>query len=1011
MQFLTKFSLKNPAAVIIICLLLMVGGGYSFSVLKSDLLPDIEFPQLSITAVYPGASAPDVDEKITKPLEEQLSGVSGLTDMTSQSLENVGRIQMTFPIGTDMDKVVQQANDLADKAVLPDNVDVKVDRFSFGAFPIIIAAVFGENGENIDQFALDELKPALLKIDGVQSVALSGTPKVYLQVTLNKIAAAQQGITAAAVKQAIDDAKFSFPAGSVETDDIIVPIRVEQQLTKTEQLKNVMITSPVTQQLVPLAQVAKLEEITERKELSRFNQNNALSLLINKKQNANTVEVADQVFAVLKKYDDKIDYELSFDQAEGIKASVSGLIKDGIFGAIFASLAILIFLRNLRATFIAVISIPLSILIAAIFIRWFGITLNIMSLAGMAVAVGRVVDDSIIVIENIYRKMRLQPNEDRTLVTIAGTKEMISPIISSTLVSVVVFLPLGLVGGITGAFFLPFAITIVVALLASLVVAVTLIPVLARFSFNKVKEEEEKQPFYVDWYERIARFALRKKWVVVLIAFVLFFGSITATSGLGFVFLPSEKQKIVQAEITLPSATTLAATDEVTKVVEKKLIAERTKYKKVFVSIGNYDFASGTTLSNRAQFFIELDKDKIDTDDAVKEITNMMTAEVSPKYPKGIVTVAELQGGGPPTNNNIDIDLFSSDAAKLETAAAQVEQLMLKRDDLKYVKNNMSEKSDQWVVRLKYDQMKAYGLSPFMVFGVVTDATRPVEAGRITLDGVEKQLRLTYDRQIQSADEISNLMLFSPKGPVLLSTVAEVSKEKAVTSIQKLDQRVYARVTAQITTNNTTATSADVEKAVAKLDLPEGVSLEAGGGSDETTQTLKDILFAIGAAIGLVFIVMLVFFGKARVPVIILTSLLFVPIGSLIGLFIAKEPLSLSAMIGLLMLVGIVVTNAIVFIDRVNQNLASGMYVSESLIEAGKTRIRPILMTAFATIAALLPLAIATPEGGIISRGLALVVIGGLTTSTLLTLVFLPAIYELFFYRKVKAERQAKATV
>jgi HAE1 family hydrophobic/amphiphilic exporter-1 len=386
-----------------------------------------------------------------------------------------------------------------------------------------------------------------------------------------------------------------------------------------------------------------------------------------------------------------------------------------------------------------------------------------------------------------------------------------------------------------------------------------------------------------------------------------------------------------------------------------------------------------------------------------------MTKIVAPKYPTGVVTVAELQGGGPPTNSNIDIDLFSNDQAKLEKAAAQVEKLMLKRDDLKYVKNNMAEKQDQWVVRLKYDQIKAYGLSPFMVFGIVSDVTRPVQAGRMTLDGVETELRLTYDRTIQNADELSNLMLFSAKGPVLLSQVADVKKEKAVTSIQKLDQRVYARVTAQVTTNDTTGTSKDVEAAVAKLKLPSGVSLEAGGGGDETTQTLKDILVAIGAAIGLVFIVMLVFFGKARVPLVILTSLLFVPIGSLIGLYISNEPLSLSAMIGLLMLVGIVVTNAIVFIDRVNQNIAAGKMIDDSLIEAGKTRIRPILMTAFATIAALLPLAVATPEGGLISRGLALVVIGGLTTSTLLTLVFLPAIYELFFNKKVKAERRAKA--
>ena len=1009
MSFLTKFSLKNAVAVIIISVLLIGGGVYSFLGLKSDLLPDIEFPQLSITAVYPGASAEDINARVTEPLEKALKGVEGLDSLTSQSLESVSRIQMSFPIGTDMDKVTQSVNDRIAETRLPEEVSTPtVNRFSFSAIPVLSLAVFPKSEEDISDWVTGTLEPELEKINGVNSAAISAIDNQFLQIKVAKDKATAAGIGLNAIKESISGSFFSFPAGAVTEESVVVPVKVEQKIEKIEELKNVMMTSPLTGQSIRLSDIASVETINERTEISRYNMEDSIALLINKKQDANTVEVAERVIKVLDSYDEKIEYVMIFDQATAIKSSIDELIEKGLLGALFAALTVLVFLRNFRATLIAVLSIPLSLLIAAIFLKWWGLTLNVMSLAGMTVAVGRVVDDSIIVIENIYRKIKLNPNADRGSLTMEGTKEMMNAILSSTITTVVVFLPLGLVGGITGAFFLPFALTVVVALLASLVVAITVVPVLARVSFIKVKDEH-KEPFYVKLYTSIIRVALRQKALVILASILLLIGSygLYAVSNVGFVFLPNEKVKIINVNVELPPSTTLEKTSDVSKIFEEKLAQKSDVYLKRFVSIGSFDFATGATLPNRAVYFIEL-AEGTDIDQEMKLIDADLEIILTAEAPGSEWSIAEQGGGGPPSNNNVDIDLFSNDLEKLELAAKQVEELMLARTDLKQVSNNMSEKQQQWSVKLDGTKMKEAGLSSFAVLGIISDRTRPVNAGTFNLDGQDQSIRISYDKPMQGSQELENLMMFGQQGPMRLADVAEISREEIYTSIQKLNERVYTRVSAQVDSNDIRVVSNEVTEAVKKLNLPEGVTLESGGGSDETLQTFADLGIAMLIAIGLVYLTMLIFFGKARVPFIILTSLLFVPIGALLGLVIAREPLSMSAMIGLLMLIGIVVTNAIVMVDRINQNRDAGMTIREALIESGRTRLRPILMTAIATIAALLPLVFSTPEGGLISRGLAVVVVGGLTTSTLLTVIFLPVIYEIAFNRTHKREQSEK---
>jgi hydrophobic/amphiphilic exporter-1 (mainly G- bacteria), HAE1 family len=1041
MNFLTRVSLKNPIAIFILAFLLILGGTYAFQTLKVDMLPNIEFPQLSIEAVYPGASPDIVEKDVTSKLEKEFKGVEGLKKMSSQTFESVAMIQLEFPFGTDMDATAQKVQDAIRGTQLPEKVEPKVNRFSFGSIPVISTAVFSKNGADAQKVLEDSIKPELEKVPGINSVALGGMQESMVNITVNKEQAQKYGLSLNAIQEAIKGKLVSMPAGSVTNDSILIPIRVEESLNTVKSLEELKFSvggsaaatpgasaapgaapqgapgaapqgapgagapaaAPVS---VTLKDIATIKTSTAKPEIIRFTEKEAFNLTITKKQDANSVEVADKTREVLDKYSDKIAYDTVFDQSESIKKSVSSLMREGLLGALFASLAVLVFLRNVRATIIAVLSIPLSLLVSAIFLSKANVTLNVMTLGGMAVAVGRVVDDSIVVIENVFRRMKNNKEGiEKGKLTVLATTEMLKAITSSTLTTIVVFLPLGFVGGMTGEFFMPFALTIVFALIASLVVSLTLTPVLAKLSFTKVNHEE-KEGKLSNFYARVLAWSLRKKWVVFVVSIALLLGSLGLTSQLGFVFLPDEKNKLLSATVTLPASTVISKTNDVSLEIEKMLKQRSDTVQDVFAGLGSRDYTTGLKLENQASYFIILKE----TADAKKEsdAVNAEMKKIVEKYaPKASVKVQEMSTSGPPSNNNVNIDLYSTDQDKLIAASQQVEEQLKKRSDLREITNNMREKQKQWVVQINPDKASEYGVSAYTVLGLTADQTRPVSLGTLSLDGKDQSVQLTYDKPLAGKAALEDLTVFGTKGPVKLKEIANVKEVETVSTIQRLEGKSFARVSAQIDAANVQQVSTEVVQQVKdNVKLPEGVTLETGGGSDETVQTFKDLGIAMATAIGLVYLVMLFTFGKARIPFIILSSLLFVPVGAFTGLYVTGEPLSISAMIGVLMLIGIVVTNAIVLVDRVGQNREEGMPIRQALIEGGKTRLRPILMTAFATICALLPLAFSSAEGNVISRGLAVVVIGGLITSTLLTLVIVPVMYELFFLRTHRKEQK-----
>jgi len=1040
MGYLSRISLKNGVAVIILCILVTVLGLYSTTTIKQQTFPDVSFPAVFVQAVYPGASTEEIESGVTKPIEDSLMGLQGYDTLTSTTSENAASIFLQYPFGKDMDKIATEVEAAVAKVTLPSKATVAVKRLAANSMPIYSAAVFSANNdpEGLQKQLEEEIVPKLQKLEGVNSVELLGTTTEHLNIVVDKEKASQYGISLNAIQNAIQALSYAVPLGTVNQDDTTIPIRLVGKINGIAQIEDLKLQAgggqnpagqaqgqmnqgkaqdranmgqgngnsgsaaqytaspPMLPATVKLSDIAEVKTVSKQDQISRFNGKESFVIQVVKTQDANTADVADAVNALLADYGSKANMDLHVisDQGAAIKESVSGLVREGLFGALFCILTIFLFLRNVRATLISILSLPISVFATIALLDQMGFTLNIMTLGGIAVSIGRIVDDSIVVIENIYRWRQEKGTElSGKELAYKATKEVISAVGSSTLAMVVVFLPLAFVTGIIGEFFRPFAVAVCIAILVSLFVSMMLIPVLGAKFFNKVKPHP-KEGALVRVYERVLRGALRHKAIVLIASIVLLIGSFGTIPLLGISFLPSGSAPAIQIELSLPAKDGL---DQVNKASEQV-----DNYLATVEGVDNYQLSIGMggsgrrgisvgSPSNKATYTVTL-KEGTDTNALIDRATKEITASVNKIVPNTEVAIKESQSQGPPSGNNIDVSLYSADMEALAKAAGQVEALMKQRDDLKNITNNLNEVTPKWELTINQAGKEA-GVSYLQVMQAVSEQLRPIDAGTYTLDSKEWNLTLSYKQQINTKDQLENVIIPTISGKKKLGEIADISERTAPISINHDGGKTYAQVSGTVKGSNTAAITKEVQKDIDSLTLPANVEVKYGGGLSMIKSGFQSILLAMAGAVGLVFLVMSVTFGGLRTPLIILSSLLFVPIGSFGALLITGQSLSMSSMIGMLMLVGIVVTNAVVMLDRVERNAKIGMELKEAIVEACKTRLRPILMTAFATILALLPLALSQSTTSLISGGLAITVIGGLTTSTLLTLVFVPTLY------------------
>jgi multidrug efflux pump subunit AcrB len=1009
----TKWSLKNSIVIILLAIIVIVSGVLVTGNLKLETIPDVSAPVLTVQANQPGASSEDIEKKLTKPLEDTIKQQNDYETLTSTSSDNITSIQILYPFGTDLDKKEQELNNNFSKLKLPEKAEFQIKRINLDDLPIYSASLSTKYEADLQKELEDKIIPELEKTKGINEVTVKGTKTSTVEISVNLKEAQAKGLNLSTIQQSIQNQEYALPAGSAETKDNTIAVRLVGDIQKVADLKNIPIINSAigaNPQLaasispVKLGDIAEIKTISEQNEISKVNGESAFQIEVTKDQDANTTDVSKSTRDILEKYQQNVAFKIHpiADQGEETEKSINSLIKEALYGAIFVVLIIALFLRNIRATIIALVSIPISILVTLTLMEPMGYTLNIMTLGGMAVAVGRIVDDSIVVIENIFRwKQQKGDTFSHKQIILHATKEVGTAVASSTFVTIAVFLPLVFVTGMIGEIFRPFALTVAISILVSLLVAITLIPLLGASFFKKVPHHSEDTRLS-RLYGKLLNGALRQKMLVIIASLFLLVGSLAMIPRLGFSFLPAGDAALITTEVTLPAGTTLEATEELSKKLENKL-KEMNLFDKRQVTIGISNMLQIVeTNEQKISFSLEL-KEDISSDDALSKVEKEMTKISHDQYPKAKVKVSEQEvQAGPGSGNDVNIKLYGENLKNLATAANQVEDLLNQNKDLKNISNNSQETRKAWDITLNQEG-KELGVTPGQMMQTVNEHLQPLEVGTYELDGLDQSLVLEYNDKVSTEAKLKAIKIQTAKGEKTLAEIATIKSNNIPASILHENGETYTTVSALVKGDNTLEVTDEIKQDIDALSLPSGITVQIGGGNEDITEGLTSLGISIVIAIGLVFVILSLTYGGLLTPLVILSSLLFVPIGAIAGLLITGQAVSMSVMIGLLMLVGIVVTNAIVLLDRVETKRKSGLELNQALLDAAKTRLRPILMTALATIFALVPLALSTDSSLLISQGLAITVIGGLTTSTLLTLFFVPVLYSLVGkYRKIE---------
>lgn len=1009
---ITRLALRKRDITFLVVGLVLLLGGLAVSRLKMELFPDIEIPTITIVSRYTGASPDAVAAQVTEPIENAIAGMPGLKRLEATSAEGLSLVIAEFEFGTDMKEAEREITASLSRLVLPEGAERPVvNRISFADFPIMALAVWGQgrSPKEIEEIVRQRVIPALEGIDGVFTVTVSGGREERLVVAVDPDRMAGRGIGVDDVVRALQDNILSLPSGFAIEGDMILPVRTLYTLDSLEALANLAVAAPpaaassltATSPALAGDGVVLLKDVADIgiapspfAAVARVNGQPSLALRIFKTKEANTVRVANKVTETLEALEGDLPADIEtavlFNQADFIEESVTSMVREGTFGAIFAIIVIMIFLTSIRATVVTAVSIPLSVLAALALLHWQGATLNIMTMGGLTVAIGRVVDDSIVVLENIYVHSRR--GKGLWEAAVDGTREVATAIFSSTLTTVAVFLPLAFIGGLVSEAFLPFAQAVTFALLASLVVALTVVPALAVVVIPALGVHEGET-----WLQRlyvpVLRWCLGHRALTLVAAAALFFASFALLPFINFSFLPSAGPKVLVGRVAMPTGTAPWATDQRAQEIEQHL-AQVEALKTYQVIIGEVDpsvpqsFRGGLPGANVIDLTLVYD-DGADLEREEEALRRFLEGFADMR-----VNVTNLQAGGM-VSDRVEVVVSGSDPDAVAATAGRITAALRGVPELKNVANNLAEASPELYVMVDPTRAAAYGLTAQAVSREVRQLLVGRSLGTVNLgeEALPLVVRIGQQRGVP-AQVVGKLILGGAGGP-RLEEIAQVSTAQGPASITRVDQQRAVTITADISSSDISGVSAKVQDLVNAVDKEPGVEVHIGGIFQRQREAFSDLYVAMAVGVALVYVVMVASLGSLRNPFIIIFSLPFVTIGSFLALFITGRDLGLPALMGFLMLIGIVVTNAIVLITFVEMLRGRGLSVREALLQGGRSRVRPILMTALATIFALVPLSLGLSQGIIIAAELATVVIGGLFTSTVLTLIVIPVIYSL----------------
>ena len=1017
LSWLTDISLRRATVLVVVVVALFVAGVLAATQIKLELYPDIDFPAMTVVTPIPALPRRTWPSDVSQPMEQAASTLAGLKRMESVSSEGLSILLLEFGFGTDMEKQEQDLSKRLGSIAFPPTVaEPRITLINPQLIPVSELSLKGDISlDALESIAQEKVVPALTKLDGVLQVEVIGGSVPQVDVVLDPAKLRQAGLSSQSVAAAIQAGNTAIPSGTLTTGDKTVPLRTLSNVATLDDLANLVVGMPPQDSgsenpaPVLLKDIARVSlGSSPSAGAARTNGQPSVAIHVSKSPEANTVQVANRVNSEVKRLQRDIDgsgAELVtiYDQSTQIKNSISGMLREGGFGALFAVIVVFLFLWSFRSTFVTAVSIPLSVIVALLLLYALGFTLNIFTLAGLTIAIGRVIDDSIVVLENIYRHVR-QEGEDIAVAVRSAPREVASAITSSTLTTVAVFLPLGLIGGLAGELFRPFGFTVAFALLASLAAALMVVPVLARSLIARRAAKASERTRLQRGYEPVLRWCLGHRAVTLGVAGGLFVVSIFLLRSVPVSLLPNMGEGVFEVSVIAPAGSDVQAVLAESQKVEK-VLAETPGISAYQTVVGGQTQSLATlaaALSGRgfsSSHTIVRVKDGAD----VATVADRVREDVKSISTSTLIAVSDVQTS---SMSRLQVTASSDDPAALADAA---QKILAVASATKGVANLTSDASSERAeIAIDVDPNKAFlaGVSASEVSSYVRSLLVGQTVAQMDVKGQSTPVVLTLSgSDMAGVDSLSNLLV--GKTGIPLNSIAQVRTVNAPVQISRVDERPAATINGDIVAKNTGDVAKSVQSGIDKLDLPDSVDVNVGGVLSQIEESFNSMYIGIGLAIILVYIVMVLFFGSLLEPFAILFSLPLASIGAFFALVITGRTMGLSALIGLLMLVGIVVTNAIVLMDLVKHHVQQGMEPRDALIRGGSTRVRPILMTALATMLALAPLAAGLDQGGIVAAELATVVIGGLFTSTLLTLVVVPVVYSLL--TDMKRGRPVKA--
>ncbi|WP_285767171.1 efflux RND transporter permease subunit [Peribacillus sp. SI8-4] len=999
MEFFTKWSFKNKSAVSLVTIFILMIGIISYFKLPMEFLPSADNPQVTIITMGQGTDSKTMETQVTEPIERAVTGVKGKSSIYSTTGDGFSKIDLFFESGSDMKQAKLDVQEALSKVALPQSMaKPAIAQLNTSMIPISFIAVTFKDGlsaENID-FTKKELEPLYKDIKGVADVQTFGISQSILSVKVDNERLAEKKVSVQDIMGVLKGQDAALAVGERVIDGKTSNIKVIGDLTSIEKVKALKVASDVT-----LGDVAKVTAAKDGNLISRFNGKESIDISIIKDSQSNAVTISKEVEKVAKEINKKYGDQKStiyLSTADMVETSVHSMVKEVLLGALFATIVIMVFLRNVRSTFITIVSIPLSIGFTLFLLSLSGVTLNILTLGGVAVAIGRLVDDSIVVIENIFRKM--QQEKISVSLVMDATKEVGVAITASTLTTVAVFLPVALLNGGLQEFLLPFALTVTYSLLASLIVALTVVPLMSAGLLKRAQLPKHRP---AQRFTKLVTWSLNHKWVVLSIALLLFVGSIGTYFAMPKGAIDHSSADYVSVTLTYPNDAPFAHVKEKAIELEEKL-QDLDEAENVFMQLGNSAESAqyGAVTSPTEATFGILVKDEANIDGMLAEID-----KEKENYPGASIATSASSFMMGASKTNITIDVIGKNVGDLERTADKIKGSIQDIKGIEEVTTNQDEKKT--IYSFKVDPAKGNAEQIAQQLGVMLNRT-PI--GNMTLADKQTPVVLEPILDPKQPNDLKNIPIMTDGGPVPVSQVASLTSEESATTQFHKDGEAYLRLTATVDPAKLSEISSKVNAAIfgdkqtKALKIPKDVDIFVGGASAQQTDDFSDLFLTMLLSIGIVFLIMVITFKSMKAPIAILFSLPFAAIGAVLGLVISRIPVDITALLGALMLIGIVVTNAIVLLDRVRQN-EEKMIIRDAIIEATATRFRPIIMTAVATICAMLPLLYKKAEtGSLVSQSLAIVVIGGLAVSTLLTLIVIPCIYELLYFKKSKKQRK-----